>query len=223
MPRASTVTTRLIQEMKQRLADGVWRPGDTIPSENTLARAFGASRSSVHLAIQKLVDVGILESHQGSGTTVHAFSEAELKTRLYRISVKDAFTKITELRLLLEPAACRKIAPHLDTDTADRLDDYIRRMVKNMDKPNLRARYDVLFHRTILEACGNDFILRSFDMFNEEIKYNNIHYSSEEALRQSADYHRRILDRLKAHDGEGAAALMTEHLLWTDDGIREAT
>ncbi len=223
MARSSVITNRILERLRQNLADGVWKPGDTIPSENELARLYDVSRSSVHLAIQKLVDVGILESRQGRGTAVHAFSEEELKTRLYRISFKDAFSKVTELRLMIEPDICLKVAPYIDEETLARLDGYIDLMVKNMDKPALRARYDVLFHRTILETCGNELVVRSFDMISEEIKYNNIRYSADAGILKSADYHHAIVEMLRARDGEGAQALMIEHLLWTDDCVKKAT
>lgn len=49
---------------------GVWKEGDAIPAEETLARSFGVSRMTVNRAIRELSDERIVERVQGSGTYV---------------------------------------------------------------------------------------------------------------------------------------------------------
>lgn len=64
--------------LHQRLADAVARaaesgilpPGSTLPAERGLARALAVSRSTVTTALNDLKTRGLLESRQGSGTTV---------------------------------------------------------------------------------------------------------------------------------------------------------
>lgn len=49
---------------------GEWSVGETIPSEETLAREFNVSRMTVNRAIRELSDEQIVERIQGSGTYV---------------------------------------------------------------------------------------------------------------------------------------------------------
>ena len=65
-----SVTWKVIDHIKQNIADGNWAVGDKIPSENTLTRELGVSRASVRLALQRFIAVGVLESRHGKGSFV---------------------------------------------------------------------------------------------------------------------------------------------------------
>jgi GntR family transcriptional regulator len=58
---------KIIEGMIQ---DGVWQPGDKIPSENELKEQFEVSRTTVRLALNELVIEGKLKKQQGKGTFV---------------------------------------------------------------------------------------------------------------------------------------------------------
>ncbi len=59
--------SRILQEAVRR---GILRPGGRIPSESELGRIFGLSRMTVRRAVSLLVDAGLLDARQGSGTYV---------------------------------------------------------------------------------------------------------------------------------------------------------
>ena len=50
--------------------DRRWTPDEAIPAESGLAEAYGVSLGTMRKALQQLVDEGLLERHQGSGTFV---------------------------------------------------------------------------------------------------------------------------------------------------------
>jgi GntR family histidine utilization transcriptional repressor len=54
----------------ERIADGTFRPGAKIPSENQLAAELGASRLTAHRALRELTTSGVLERINGVGTFV---------------------------------------------------------------------------------------------------------------------------------------------------------
>lgn len=54
----------------RRIERGVWRPGDTVPSENTLAEQFTVSRMTARRALSELTAIGVLERVRGAGTFV---------------------------------------------------------------------------------------------------------------------------------------------------------
>jgi GntR family histidine utilization transcriptional repressor len=62
------------QQIKNYLVDqiqsGHWKEGDTISSEQALAKQFGVSRMTVNRAVKELTDEQILTRIQGSGTYV---------------------------------------------------------------------------------------------------------------------------------------------------------
>jgi GntR family transcriptional regulator, histidine utilization repressor len=54
----------------KRVAEGVWKPGDLIPSENELVKEFGVARMTVSRALRELMAERVLTRVQGSGTYV---------------------------------------------------------------------------------------------------------------------------------------------------------
>ncbi|MDP5009464.1 MAG: GntR family transcriptional regulator, partial [Glaciimonas sp.] len=54
----------------KKMHDGVWLPGDLVPSERELMQQFGLSRMTVNRALRELTDNQMLVRLQGSGTYV---------------------------------------------------------------------------------------------------------------------------------------------------------
>lgn len=61
---------RIKAHVLAQIQAGVWKEGETIPAEETLARDFGVSRMTVNRAIRELSDEQIVERVRGSGTFV---------------------------------------------------------------------------------------------------------------------------------------------------------
>ncbi|MET8111196.1 GntR family transcriptional regulator [Streptomyces prasinus] len=61
---------RLAEALRSRIAEGAYRPGQTIPSEPQLAAEHGVSRPTVVRALELLKRDGWIESRQGYGTVV---------------------------------------------------------------------------------------------------------------------------------------------------------
>jgi GntR family transcriptional regulator len=58
--------------IKKWIAEGVYSPGEKIPSERDLAQETQISRVTVRKAIENLIGQGLLERHSSSGTFVKA-------------------------------------------------------------------------------------------------------------------------------------------------------
>lgn len=85
----------LIQE---KIDEGVWRPGDRIPTEHRLCQLFSISRSPVRQALNELAYEGVLIRRPGLGTFVSAqASEAPPPTAPIQLMTSDPFwTKILD-------------------------------------------------------------------------------------------------------------------------------
>lgn len=57
-------------EVRRRIADREWRPGERIPDEAELAVEFGAARATVNKALQLLADEGLLDRKRRAGTRI---------------------------------------------------------------------------------------------------------------------------------------------------------
>ncbi|HEU4792029.1 MAG TPA: GntR family transcriptional regulator, partial [Nitrolancea sp.] len=63
---------QLADTLRRDIAEGSYRVGERIPSEEALCEQFGVSRITVRAAIDLLADAGLLRRRQGKGTFVSA-------------------------------------------------------------------------------------------------------------------------------------------------------
>jgi len=67
----SPIYQQLKEIIKRKIEDGEFMPGERIPTEFVLCDMFGVSRAPVRQALRDLVDEGLLNRQQGSGTFVN--------------------------------------------------------------------------------------------------------------------------------------------------------
>jgi Transcriptional regulators len=61
---------QIMRAIESRIGDGMWSPGDRLPSESELCAHFSASRTSVRDALSRLESAGIISRQQGKGAFV---------------------------------------------------------------------------------------------------------------------------------------------------------
>ena len=57
-------------ELRRRIVDGIWQPGELIPAEEQLAAEFQCARATVNRALRGLVDSGLLNRRRRIGSRV---------------------------------------------------------------------------------------------------------------------------------------------------------
>jgi GntR family transcriptional regulator, histidine utilization repressor len=77
--------------VRQHIASGEWKPGDTVPSEAAFMRQFGVSRMTVNRALRELAADGLVKRVQGSGTRV-----AQLHRISSRLAIRDIHEEVAE-------------------------------------------------------------------------------------------------------------------------------
>lgn len=65
---------QIAEDVRNRVSDGQFRPGQALPAERELMAQFSVSRVTVRRALKELVDESLLEPRQGSGYIVQALS-----------------------------------------------------------------------------------------------------------------------------------------------------
>lgn len=70
--RYRKISDQIFDQLREIIYRGRFKPGEKLPPERELADSFGASRPSVKSAINKLVNLGIVEQMQGKGTYVRS-------------------------------------------------------------------------------------------------------------------------------------------------------
>ncbi|WP_041076015.1 GntR family transcriptional regulator [Thermotoga caldifontis] len=68
---------RVYRELKRRISEGEYKPGDRIPPEIELVKAFGVSRLTIRRALEELKSEGLISRHKGKGTFIVGKKEEE--------------------------------------------------------------------------------------------------------------------------------------------------
>jgi GntR family transcriptional regulator len=76
-------------------------PGDALPSEGTLARAFGVSIGTVRHAVDELVAEHILNRQQGRGTFVAVHNADRFLFQFFHVERSDGLREVPKVELVL--------------------------------------------------------------------------------------------------------------------------
>jgi GntR family transcriptional regulator len=91
---------RLRDEMVALIAARHWRPGESIPTEQALAKSYDVAVGTVRKAVDLLVAEGLLERFQGRGTFVRRASFDSSLFRFFRFQTRQGERRIPESRIL---------------------------------------------------------------------------------------------------------------------------
>ena len=122
--------------MTDRIAAGVYRPGDQLPTESQLRDEFGVSPMTVRRAVNILLDRGLVTTTQGKGTFVRALDLEGAVFRLQELTDRWASGGSVEVRLLeasIRPAD-ERVAQVLGGAPGDDV-VFLRRLLLGHDEP----------------------------------------------------------------------------------------
>jgi GntR family transcriptional repressor for pyruvate dehydrogenase complex len=213
------LSDRLATRLAQQLESGALRPGDRLPTEQTLALAHGVSRTVVREAVHQLKSRGLLRSRQGSGVFVAqppanlplAFDPSVLES-------VEAVVHVVEVRRVLEGEIAALAAQRATRAQVTGL----RKALAAIDAAVAAGRdgvaEDLAFHCAIGEATGNPQFGRLLGFFEQYLREGiritrgneARHEGFMEAVRAE---HRAILDAIAAGDAPMARRRATEHIL----------
>ena len=91
---------RLADVLTKRIASGEWPPDAPLPAETALATDYGVSVGTLRKAMGQLVDEGLLERRQGSGTFVRRARLDKSLFRFFRFAGGRAAGAVPESRIL---------------------------------------------------------------------------------------------------------------------------
>jgi len=216
----SLIYESVLENIKAELLNGVYKPGEQLPTVAAMAKNLGVGQASVREAYRVLETLGILEMTQGRGTFVSASLESlqtdeddGLISQLEFLE-KQSFHHILETRKVLEPevaalAATRASPAEIDAimSAADEMDDLLRQGLDFVDP-------DVRFHELIFLAAHNPVLSKLLsalsDLFLDGRRFTN---RIQGGPQKAVHFHQLIAHAIKERNPEGARALMYQHIL----------
>lgn len=112
------VYREIARALTRRLAQGVWKPGEAIPSETVLKHEFGVAIGTIRKAVDELVAQNMLVRQQGRGTFVATHDRARLLFHFFHVERQDGHKEYPDVQLhafertTLNREAAAKLASH---------------------------------------------------------------------------------------------------------------
>lgn len=173
---AHPVYAQLADAIRQQISEGVYRPGDQLPSEAMLVRTYHVSPMTVRRAINLLADQEVVSTAQGRGTFV---KQVELATAAFDLrGIKGLFSSDTATTIkLLDGRIIRadgRTARKLQVSQGDTV-IYIRRLIEvdgepafyhrgylvyDPTRPVVESELEVTELRCLFEGRGSSLIKR---------------------------------------------------------------
>lgn len=191
------------EQIQQRLVNHDIEPGTKI-TITALAEELGVSPTPVREALARLESDGLVVKRSLAG-----YSAAPLLT-------ESQFADLYEMRLLLEPAAAAKAVARVSSDDLAALTahlDVMRTAGSSADPATLRlfVQHDAHFHHLIAEASGNQLLVDTLRRFRAHAHLYRL-YFRDGIAEATCQEHQRIIEALRDHDPDIAAATMRSHL-----------
>lgn len=210
--RGTRIYEKVVEKLKESIANGEILPGDPLPSERQLMDDFGVSRSSLREAFRVMELLGLIESIPGKGRFVrHPRTLSEDKET---IRLEDsAILELMEARRVLDPAIAAESAMRATPSDLTRMLRVITATEKRLGDPNGRAESDFNFHLVLAEATHN-FIFVNITHMNFDLimathdKIYNLLDDRDAFLLE----HRAMYEAILDHDVERAREAAGQHI-----------
>jgi GntR family transcriptional regulator, transcriptional repressor for pyruvate dehydrogenase complex len=221
-----SVSEMVVQRILDLVKAGHLSAGDKLPSERDLAEQLDVSRPTVREALRALSILGVLEIRHGGGVYVTALNAEELLSPMdFFVSLNaQNMAELFDARIHFEPMLASLAAERL-TDTAlARLATLVAEQLADPEDADLFHDTDVEFHKTILEASGNDFLSRFGKLLQVLGDQGRQAFQKRKSIRQqSIEDHQIILAALQSRDAAAAQRAMRQHMVNVRNALREVT
>ncbi|HEX5724350.1 MAG TPA: GntR family transcriptional regulator [Longimicrobiaceae bacterium] len=180
----------------QRILLEELEPGSRI-SDTALAGELGVSRTPIREALLRLEREGFLDADVGRGFFVKALSTREVR------DVYPVLWALEVLALRSSPAPGPARLAELERINAE---------LERERAPERRIDLDVRWHRTLVEGCGNAFLLGTIDTMKLVIRrYEYAYMQNAGYVPRSTRTHAQIARALAERDVEGGVARLEEN------------
>jgi DNA-binding GntR family transcriptional regulator len=177
--------------------------GDRLVEEE-LGAKFGVSRTPVREALTELAAIGVIWLKPNHGAMVRPFGTKQL-------------VEIYQIRRVLEMEAARNAHESIDRELLVQIRERTQQLLKSADRGSAWSEealaVDQMLHELIAKHSRSERLgeeIRRYWTLARSIAeaVGNAAYTQDHALVE----HTAIMDRLLAHDGDGAAEAMGRHL-----------
>ncbi len=210
-PAASeTLSERAAALVEQDILAGLLQPGDRL-GIHALSARYGIGATPLREGLSRLVSRGLISAVGQKGFRVASVSQADL-------------VDITEVRIMIETEALRRSIRDGGDDWEVGILSALHRLSRSVERDPKTMRegspeFDRLhkaFHRSLLEACGSQRLLRLHDdLYDQAYRYRRTMMSRFAEHGSFLTAHKTLADIILARDIDGASSELAAHLRQT--------
>jgi len=177
-------------------------PSGTFLVERELCKALEISRTPIREALQQLASEGLVEFIPSRGAFVAGITYEDI-------------IETYDVREVLEGLATRLFTFYSSQLEIDELDEIYKHMEKALKQENIEelVKYDVAFHRSIIEGCRNNRLKNMINNINDHVeRITNTIKKDKIRAKTTAAHHKNIINAIKQKNAALAESKMREHI-----------
>ena len=215
----SKMPDRVTAALLSLIRTGDYLPGARLPSEMSMAKSFGVSRTVIREAVSRLKSEGLVESRQGSGVFVRTGSmDTPFRIDPAVTGSAQSLLQVVELRRGLESEIAALAAERRSPAQLDEIRAALDAIETDVLAGGDGVDADMAFHRAIARATGNPHFLSLWDFLGQFLRGAMIVTRALEARRpdmgsQVLDEHHALAAAIAAGDAAAASAAARHHMV----------
>ena len=211
-PRARG-SSLIATELRRAILDGAYGFAERLPAERELARIYGASRTAVRAALDRLAQGGLVTRKVGSGTFVSYRSERNL----HDVAEITSPLELIDVRLAVEPAVVRLAVVNATVRELERPRRALAELCAVGDDAEAFSRWDEHFHLALAECTRNPLLVAISRQINHVRAHAQWSAMKDTILTPARiiDYnrqHRALFEAIQGRDANAAEDVILEHL-----------
>lgn len=210
----TTLSEQVAVQIADMISSGRWKPGQKLPSEAELCKAFGISRPSVREALKSLAFAGLVEMRTGQGSYV-ADGPTKFLDRLCAhglLNSQESVADLTTARLALESELVVLCAQRATDEELDKVSALVERIHSCGSDEEFHA-LDLEFHFTIALYSRSRILsqlLRAVRNLLQELIEKSAELPGDRQL--TYEQHLKIVTALKDRNARAARRAMRTHV-----------
>ena len=152
-------------QLASELTRGRWKPGEKLPSEAELCKAFNVGRSTLREALKSLAFIGLIRMRAGGGSYVSEQPSKYLDGPLFAkgvLNTEKDITDFSEARILLETEVAGLCAQRATEQDLEALNEILKQMKTAIEQGGDAFRQlDLGFHLAIAMGSKNQVLERT--------------------------------------------------------------
>ena len=203
----------IVTALRRAILGGRYDYRERLPAERELAAHYGASRSTVRVALQQLEDMRLVTRRVGAGT----FVAHDHDLRGTPIAEQTSPLQLIDVRLAVEPEMARLAVLNAASHDFMEMGRALESLLAVGGDREKFSKADEAFHQALALCSHNPLLVWLYRQVNAVRGHHQWAAMKEAILTEAriAEYnrqHERLFEALRSRDADAAVRLISDHL-----------